>query len=362
MIEKIQLELTTKCNLNCEYCLKPQNIEKIEKEVIETVNGLAKKFVLYGYGEPFLHERIAEFVKILDGELVLSTNGMIEENFAEVSELVDIFGISIDLDDKLRKGMELNKVLKKIEILNGNAIVEFVLTAENIKDFTNFAEKLAVRGIDIMATNLIAANSKIYSKTLYFEGSRTHADFLDLEEDFVLKMLKARKFDSEPKLNLALNFCALLEAKDRIRVAKVSEELIGEVEEKAESYGVHFINPEFFGEAEKRECPYSDSLFIRADGFISPCMPFAYSHEEFVNRRCNRINEFLLGHLNDGIDDIIERKRHFEKLRKSKDFPWCGDCGYSEGCWYLENGMDCYANRPSCSQCLYSTGIAKCLI
>ncbi len=361
-LERIQIELTTKCNLRCEYCLKPQKDLEIERDLIENLNGLAKKYVLYGYGEPFLHQKIAEFVRILDGEIVVSTNGMVDEKFAEVADFVDVVGISLDLDSKYRRGMEVAKVLNKVEKLKGRAILAVVLTYENVKNFPLLAESLAKRGAEIIATNMIAPNPELYSRSLYFEGSRRHADFLHIDEDFVLAMLKARKKESDLGINAHLNFCALLEAKERIEIARKCEDLMAEAVDMARNYGVHIIKPEFFGESDKRDCPYRDSIFIRSDGFVSPCMPFAYTHEEFVNRRYNRVREFVLGHLNEGIDEVVKRKDQFEELRKNMDFPWCGDCGHSAGCWYLENGMDCYGNIPSCSQCLYSTGIAKCLI
>ncbi|MEM0330652.1 MAG: hypothetical protein QXW84_04675 [Archaeoglobaceae archaeon] len=363
MIQKLQLELTTKCNLSCEYCLKPSLVSELDKNAVEKLSGVAKKFVLYGYGEPLLHEKILHFVKALDGEIVVSTNCMVDENFYEVAELVDVFGISIDVNDTLRHGMKLSKIFRKLENLQRKAIAQIVLTQDNLLNFPELAQILAERGLDIMATNLIAPNSEIYSKALYFEGSRANADFLHVDENFVLKILKARKSEPEElKISCKVNFCALLEAKDRVQRAKKSEEIIEKVEELAKSYGVGFVKPKFFGEADQRDCPYKDSLFVRADAQISPCMPFAYTHSEFVNRRSIVIREHILGNLSEEIDKIVEIKSQFEKLRKEMDFPWCGDCGHVAGCWFLENGMDCYANKPSCSNCLYSAGIAKCLI
>ncbi|MCS7143941.1 MAG: radical SAM protein [Archaeoglobaceae archaeon] len=364
MIEKIQLELTTSCNLSCEYCLRPNMISELDQEIVEKVNGMAKKFVLYGYGEPLLHDKLLDLVKLLDGELVLSTNGMVDEKFYEVADLVDLIGISLDLNDSLRRGMELNKILRKLDNLKGKAVAEIVLTKENFPKLSELAEKLAERSVDIMATNLIAPNSEIYAKALYFEGSRDNADFLHVDEDFVLKMLKTRKPEQENLdiIHRNINLCALIEAKDRIRLAKKSESEIERIEEIAKSYGVNFTKPKFFGEVKQRECPYRDSIFVRADSLVSPCMPFAYTHIEFVNRRKNIVQEFVFGSLKDEIDEIIEIKHHFETLRTRMDFPYCGDCGHTAGCWFLENGMDCYVNKPSCAQCLYSVGIAKCLI
>ncbi|MEM0203511.1 MAG: radical SAM protein [Archaeoglobaceae archaeon] len=356
MIEKVQIEVTTNCNLRCEYCLKPEKVMDIAEEVVEKVSGVAKRYIFYGFGEPMLNKNLAKLLNLVDGETVLSTNGMVEDH--EVVQLFDIVGVSIDTAD-FRKGFSFEKAMKMLEKLD-SPFAQFVILEQNFQDFLNLAKSFAERGIRVLATNAIAPNSKIYEKTLYFEGSRINLDHVNLGENEIIEMIH-RHFYIDPGrkevAKKALNLQAIVEAKQKILKAKEAEDFVSAIK------GPEFIVPEFFGESEKRNCPYCDGIFVRADGKVSVCMELAYEHEEFVNRRKKVVRDFIIGDLrNQEIDEILENLEDFEKLRKSMDFPWCGDCAHVFGCWFLENGMDCYGNERSCSECLYSVSIAKCLV
>ncbi|MEM1578295.1 MAG: radical SAM protein [Archaeoglobaceae archaeon] len=368
MIEKIQIELTTRCNLDCEYCLRPKTAVEIKREIFEELGGAAKKFILYGFGEPLMHKEIIPILNKLDGEIVISTNGMVDENFAEIAEIADFVGISVDLNAELRRGMGLEKVLSKLEKIKTKGIAEIVITRDNIGKLAKFAEFLAEKGVGIMLTNVIAPRKEIYARALYFEGSRINADYIHLSESEMLSMIRKKFFIAVETIETEFvekkfpNLQALIEGKERIKRALEAEKEIEKVLEVAKSYGVDFVKPNFFGESERRKCPYERSLFVRSDSKVSPCMQMAYPHNEFVNQREKFVSEFTVGKVLDGIERIETKLAFFEKIREEMDFPWCGDCAHVFGCWFLANGMDCYGNIPSCSECLYSVGIAKCLV
>lgn len=355
MIEKVQIEVTTECNLRCEYCLKPEKSIEISREVVEKVSGIAKRYIFYGFGEPMLNKKLEELLDLVDGETVVSTNGMVEN---EALELFEVVGVSVDTAD-FRKGFALEKAIKILERLE-NPFAQFVILENNFRDFLSLARSFSERGIRVLATNAIAPNSMIYEKTLYFEGSSINFENVHLTEEEIIEMIH-RYFYIDPSRKAmakkALNLQAIVEAKERIIRAKSAEDSVISLRKP------DFIIPEFFGESEKRSCPYCDGIFVRADGKVSVCMELAYEHEEFVNRRKKVVRDFIIGDLKmQEIDDILENLKDFEKLRKGMDFPWCGDCAHVFGCWFLENGMDCYGNKPSCSECLYSVSIAKCLV
>jgi MoaA/NifB/PqqE/SkfB family radical SAM enzyme len=92
-------------------------------------------------------------------------------------------------------------------------------------------------------------------------------------------------------------------------------------------------------------------------------MLFSRSHFEFVNGHSRRVDEFIIGDMNrQDYDEVIASLSSFErKRREMSTFPWCADCSHVNGCWYVENNQDCYVNAPSCGECLYSSGIAKCV-
>ncbi|MEM3618297.1 MAG: radical SAM protein, partial [Candidatus Bathyarchaeia archaeon] len=67
-------------------------------------------------------------------------------------------------------------------------------------------------------------------------------------------------------------------------------------------------------------------------------------------------------------EEIWRREAYinFREVRRdmAKNVPWCGDCSYSAlGCFYTRtNDVDCYANAPTCNECLYSVNLAQCNI
>ncbi|MEM2244343.1 MAG: radical SAM protein [Archaeoglobaceae archaeon] len=359
MIEKVQIEVTTNCNLRCEYCLKPEIAIDIEEEIVEKISGIAKRYIFYGFGEPMLNKKLGKLLDLVDGETVISTNGMVDEKFYEIAQLFDVVGVSIDTGD-LRRGFVLEKAIKKLENLE-SPFAQFVILEDNFREFLALASSFAEKGIKVLATNAIAPNSAIYEKTLYFEGSKINFEHIHLTESEIMEMIREHFYIDPSRKAIAekaLNLQAIIEAKERILKAGKALEKVAEFFGSSE-----FIIPEFFGESEKRTCPYRESIFVRADGKVAVCMELAYEHEEFVNRRKKLVRDFIIGDLRwQETEDILEKLKEFEKLRRNMDFPWCGDCAHVFGCWFLENGMDCYGNERSCSECLYSVSIAKCLV
>jgi len=377
MFDKVQIEPTTRCNLSCRYChgLGLPDME-ISEDIFEKIAGNAKEYVIYGYGEPFLYSNIRK-IEELGGKIVLSTNGTLPLS-RDLVESVDRVGVSIDVDDTLRRGLKVETALKNLEILGEKGIAEIVLTSDNIDRIPEFFERIAQYGAGLLATNVVAPDLRIYRKALYFEGSRRNVELvMDLDERILVEAIRDCSRGGGRALSLyrnlleevysegySINLLAIFEFRERIRTAIKAEGMFERVREIAREYDVELIAPSFFGDSKLRECPYANSIFVRADGRVSSCMSFAYNHREYVNAHRKDVESFIVGDLRkQNVDEIRERLRHFEELRGDmENFPWCADCPYVEGCWYAERNLDCYANQPSCSECLYSSGIAKCLL
>lgn len=365
---KVQIEVTTKCNLGCEYCFRSGENE-LSLEIIENLQGF-DEYVVYGYGEPFMHKNLKKILENLDGRIILSTNGMFD--VSNIADFVDVVAVSLDVDNSLRKGFIYDLAIKNLKKLEGKGIAQIVLTKENIFRLKDFLSDVARFG-DVMLTNVVAKDEKIYEKALYFEISRKVYEICkNLEEDFLLKVLSDAEYRRKFSMMLediygcgySLNLHRIVDEKRRGAVAEKAEKFVEELEEVVEMYGSELIKPEFFGDSVARECPYRSSIFIRADGSVAPCMSFAYEHEEFVNSHPKTVKSYLAGNLyHEDFDEIYSRFRDFENLRSSMDsFPWCSDCPYVVGCWYAARNIDCYNNFPSCSECLYSARIARCFL
>ncbi|WP_457590841.1 radical SAM/SPASM domain-containing protein [Geoglobus sp.] len=376
---KVQLEVTTSCNLSCEYCFrKKDRPNHVEMSIAEKVSD-ADEVVLYGYGEPLLHPRITDILEIMNGKTMLSTNGMIDWNFDDVLDLLDRIGISIDFDARHRKGLVFRKIEEKLKKAGEKATTQIVVTRDNIDFLDELVRVSAENGASVQLTNVVAGSTELYRKALYFEGSRFCVDVVrGLDRNFILSAIKdwsrgggewaeeyRKILDSVYERGYSINIPYILESGKRIETAIMAERIVDECEDIAKSYGVGFERANFFGDWKNRECPYENMIFVRVDGMVSSCMSFAYSHVEVVNDHFKNVREFLTADLNrTDIDGAFESMKDFDGLRESmgESFPWCADCPHVSGCWYAKQNIDCYANEPSCSECLYSVKIARCLL
>lgn len=376
--DRIQIETTTFCNLNCDYCHgRTLPIYNLSEELFEKLAGVAKEYVLYGYGEPLIYPDIIKKAEILGGNIVISTNGMVELD-PDIVELADRIGVSIDINDRYRKGLKVDSALKKFEMLEEKGLAEVVVTKNNIQALPEFFETIAQYGAGLLATNVISPNPEIYNDAVYFEGSKRNVELvMDLDEGILIEAIRDCSRGGGKALTLyrslltevysegyLINLISVLEYRERVRRAMEAEKIFERIEEIAEDYRVGLISPSFFGDSKSRECPYKNSIFVRADGVVSSCMSFAYSHTEYVNAHPKRIDGFEAGNLKlQDLDEVRENLAEFEALRSDmENFPWCADCPYVKGCWFAESNVDCYANQPSCSECLYSSRIARCLL
>lgn len=373
---KVQIEITNECNLDCQYCLGRELKGKyIRLELLEKLDGF-KDYILYGYGEPLLHPKLKEILNAIDGKIIISTNGMVDKNFKEIVELVDKIGISVDLDERMRKGLQLDKIAKKLKLLDSKGVMQVVVTKDNLFNIHRLAELAAINGLDFLATNVISPNKGIYERSVYFEGSKKNVEITKgLDKRFLIETIKewSKSGKVEKYMNLlnkiyedgySLNLLAIIDLQDKIEMAYKAEKIFERIADITKSYGVELIKPKFFGNAKNRECPYEDGMFVRVDGFVSTCMSFAYMHNEFVNNHQKSVEHYLPANLNyQDLDEVVKTLDEFERLRQDmENFPWCADCPYVHGCWYAEKNIDCYRNEPSCSECLYCCKIARCLL
>jgi MoaA/NifB/PqqE/SkfB family radical SAM enzyme len=385
--------------LNCSYCFRNSGNGRdgggrrrsdrnhIDLSIVEKVVSADEEFVLYGYGEPLRNPELKKIVEMLDGSITLSTNGV--HDVSQITSYVDRIGFSIDsLSEEYlkntRKGSDIEKILKNLEKVGSRGFIEVVVTEDNLHKLGDIIDFAGSYGIDVFATNVVPPNKLFYEKALFFEPSKKVLEIVGLtnksgvlDRDFILNVLKDcstgegkfleryreihRKVREE---GFQVNLLSLVYSANRIRTALDAEKVVVELVEKARDLGINFEPPMFFGDALSRECPYEDSFFIRSDGKVSSCMILSQTHEEFVNGHKREVREFVVSDLSHSdYDEVKTSLEKFDETRRDMDnFPWCADCPHVNGCWYIERNEDCYRNNPSCGECLYSTGIAKCLL
>ncbi len=373
----LQLEITNKCNLNCKYCLRNfWEFEKLGfidlkdfKEIVSQYN--AKKYVLYGFGEPFFHPEIKEILEFAHekGEILLITNGTLKE-VELYGEMVHYLGFSADTFDMKNpmRFVTTEEILKRAELLSKKTKVflSVVVFRDNLHELPEVVKWAGERGIDVFVSHLVPYTKEMACQSLFAEVSEVAfkkcKEMLKTIEEAKRVLYLVQKFSQEGvKIHKEiiksiggyhLNLKGVVSAWEKEELLNQAAEVFEKCKEEVKSYGIRLELPRIFADEKKRYCPYENALFIRADLKISPCAEFAYSHRLFVNDREKEVRA------------VISPAPEFQSKKKKLThyYPWCGDCQLTHGCWFLEEAMDCYGNQPSCSECLFSTGIARCVV
>ncbi len=150
---KIMLQITEKCNMNCEHCFvkstkfgKIMHFESIKNIILPIfVSNNVKKVTLTG-GEPLTHPNIKEIIHLfLENNISVSvcTNGLnitydLIKEFSKLNNLhynVSLDGLRLETHGKFRAIDTLSrmtKIINNIEMLGQNSLLNGVLTTPNI--------------------------------------------------------------------------------------------------------------------------------------------------------------------------------------------------------------------------------------
>ncbi|MEM3457556.1 MULTISPECIES: SPASM domain-containing protein [Thermofilum] len=420
--EGLQIEPTNKCNLACVMCVR--NTWRGEKfgqmdfglyqKIIDETQGSLRRLALYGFGEPLTHPRFPDMVRYAreasDSTYILTvTNGTLMTR--EMTEKVfgagiDEIAFSIDAPElgllsKIRVGTATYDVLGNLtsaaKIKDDYDVrlgITVVLMKWNYKLLPDIARKAGELGLDFLAvSHLVPYTEAMMKETVYTTASRQAVEFYEKHAGDLEELAKEAIYDvmlqhytltSSGKKQLYLQLVDKLGSSgyslnvDISRDAVQRKELLSEVEmyiEKAASiakeYGLEVKLPNVYADANKRSCPYIDLNYamILWNGDVVPCMDLAYTHPLYTNLHPKTIKKLVFGNVEkQSLSDVWSSSsfKWFRETRKnlSKNVPWCGDCQFAtRDCWYIRvNEYDCYGNEVGCNECIYSAGLAHCLI
>ena len=214
--KKLNVEVTTRCNLNCAMCMRRVWREDWGDMSMETYRALLPVFPeietinIIGIGEPLLNENVCEMIRLgkehlpKNGVFSLTTNGtLIDENVA--MELlysgldrivVSIDGASPETFAQIRKGARLEDVLNGIESLNrakselGSQTplvgLEFVAMKRNVEELPQLVELAAEHGVGfIIVSNLLPHTEDMKNEVLY-----------DFNSDEAIELFKEAKAEA----------------------------------------------------------------------------------------------------------------------------------------------------------------------
>ena len=335
-IEKIYLELSALCNFTCSMCFRSSFTEKLGNMTHFTVERIKEQIpllpklrevVLGGIGESLLHPEVDELVGFLKShnlEVSLNTNAKLLSKHLDflLDKQIDKIIFSCETDDNEHDNRRY--VIENIEKIIANnkesrnktkIALQMVLTKSNIDKLPNFVrEMLKKYNLDeIRLSNLLPIENDMKDSILYLK---------DEPEE-----ISKTRWIGYSKTNMVIpNF-----------------------ELRTERY-CHFME--------------NHSLVVRWDGEICPCYRLLHSGKEIVMGRHKQIIFQSFGNIgNDGLLNIWNKRDYtwFRYKVENALFPSCTDCSLEDVCHYVETTeTDCWANSPSCADCLWYRKILIC--
>lgn len=340
-MKKVYIELTNRCNLNCEMCYRhswENTLGDMNNKVIDEIGAHlknTKSIVFGGIGEPTIAKSFEYAIeKFKDYDLEITTNGIILKskietvckNFKKIIISVDgteddYFSVRKTEFSIIRETLEfINFCKKKNDSVFPIIEFAFVLTRSNrntIYKVIDFAKKHNVA--KILISHLLPQNEE-QTKDIFYTKDYNHEG-----HEYMKLVSKYAVYGSS--VNISFPY----------------------MEIKTERY-CQFVENDF---------TYIDFL-----GNIIPCYRFANTYTEWVFNREKTVLKHSFGNVMDTHLDEVYFGKEYTDFRNSvlnTKHPSCVDCEYEDCCGFIETTeFDCLSYSPSCADCLWNRNIIKC--
>lgn len=344
MLDKVYLEITEECNLECINCFrkawKRQAMEMddpaLQKLIAEINHSESiQTVVLGGIGEPFLSGSFEKTVDQLRGKSVwVTTNGLhLREKLTPVLiKNIDKLIVSADgmeknmlairgiqMDEWLQNIAHLNQ-LKKQHTSDTPALeIQFVASRQNIADIFPLMDILA--GMNVHKIHI--------------------SHMLPVDDEGAGQILYKRYENRETR------------------------ELFNKIRNYSFKKGLQVVLPEYELRTE-RHCAFVDNnaTYVTAQGLVVPCYRFSHDGREYVFGRKKTILQYSFGSVKEkALNDIWESLpyRSFRSRIYNNQYPSCTDCDLVEGCDLVNHTeFDCHGQNPSCSDCVWARNFVFC--
>jgi len=422
--QKIFLEITTKCNLNCNFCVK--NISaSLKKEKIfpfALFKKLVKNFssvnrlILNGIGEPLLHPQLEEFVALAKkhmpatSTIAFQSNGMLftpEKVHNLLSAGLDqvclsLDGVEADFLQQKRQGASLSKILTSLDMLNLHRQkinphfkmgIEFVLMKSNYKQLPHLIELAQEKKVDfILVTHLLPYSKEVANECLFEPNTHKAKEFFNKYKEKAQKLglaikdyfqvrWKFHKKDQDKKLinlvetmikeaekeNILLHLENLVfwdeqDLTDLENILETSSNL-------ARKYNISLDLPPLRAQ-NKRKCEFVEekSVFIDVEGNVAPCYFLWHQYSCYMDKRTKHIYPVFFGNIKEEDLQAIWNKERFIQFREEVlqvNYPYCSNCPLVPCDDLLNESFpfehDCYGNTVPCGHCLWCMGGIRCL-
>ncbi|MHB1339022.1 MAG: radical SAM protein [Bellilinea sp.] len=364
-LARVYIEPTNACNLGCRTCMRNVWDEPIGKMSTEIFSSILKGIQSFtplpmvffgGYGEPLAHPDILDMiaaVRNVGAKVEMITNGtMLNETTA--SRLVELglnrLWVSIDGATPasyadVRLGDLLPLVLANLTRLQNLSYhsrlnlpklgIAFVAMQRNIADLPEVVRMVKLLGADQFSVSNVLPHTHDLCEQVLFARSMYESD------------LQPSKWGPEVSLPRMDPTTTILDCVKEI--LKGGNELL--------------IARQSLGMGAK-SCPFleKDSISIRWDGAVSPCLPLLHTHVSYLADVLRTSHAYLVGNVNDrNLIDIWNDPEYVGLRERLQDFDF-SPCTFCNSCSMAESNLeDCFGNSHSaCGGCLWTQGFIQC--
>ena len=419
---KLIVETTTRCNLQCPMCLKNTCRDHFDEAdmTMETFTALVPAFpfidalVLNGIGEPLLHPRLEEFIRLAKRYMHekswvgFQSNGLLlDAKCADtlIDAGLDRICFSIDAVDPegfrlIRRGGELEGVEKALQTLRSARIrhhatleigIEFVLRQDNLGELPATLHWAGQHGVDFaMVSQLFPYHPDLVDQAVYDAN-------LDASVSIFRKykqLAEKRGLDLRRYRNVYMHYAA---SEEDLRVKDLIEAMMAEALDQGISMNIDkllIMNPswaeqtaEVFEVAREaaarwgidlrlpgiiprstRLCEFVEEgcAFLSVDGGIHPCYFLWHRYRCYINGIEKAVGPKRFGNIPE--QDILElwNDPSYVSFRRNVlkyDYPFCFNCSFAL-CDYVQGEdfeQDCYINSEPCAVCLWCMDMFQCL-
>lgn len=364
-LNKLYVEPTIYCNLDCRTCIRNVWNEKLGlmtdatfDRILQGVRSVEPRPTVFfgGLGEPLFHKRTIEWItqaKATGAPVEMITNGtLLDDDKAQrlAQSGLDILWVSIDgatpesfMD--VRLGAELPNVIENVQRFRrlrkgghhakpeiGIAFVAMKRNIHELPDVIGLAQRLGARHFKV--SNVLPYTDELRAEMLY---------------DKVLSDLAYMPSPTIPRISLPK--------------MEFNEQTYAPLFKAFRSgFNVTFAGNNLGGANDVCNFIESGSISIGWDGSVAPCLPMLHTHAHHFKNRQHLVKRHILGNIaeHDLLDLWLDPEYvQYRERVHSFAFAPCTFCG---GCELLDaNEEDCLGNTfPSCGGCLWAQGVIQC--
>lgn len=363
-LRKVYVESTSHCNLDCAMCVRHgwreplghMPLERFERLLDGLPETAADSLTLAfgGFGEPLVHpawQRLMASARTRRLRVEIVTNGLLLGR-AAAEALVDLgvarVTVSVDGGDA-----ESYARMRGVSADSALAAVHHLLEARR------HTRRAMAIGVAAVATRSTAATLP----ALLDRASDLKLDFVSIGNLVPHTEEMAREILWEHAGWASVFRHASW--RPRVRVGRFDiEDSTRPLAAALAERGLTYPSPAVDEAAWQNRCRFAHEgmCAVSWDGRVTPCLSLLHSHAEFINGQARRVQEHVVGRIDEHPISAIWRDPAFRAFRqrvRAFDFPPCFHCG---GCPLTEtNGEDCYGNpAPVCGECPWAQGIVLC--